>query len=82
MKFVYFIVQIYINAIWVFPSPFQLITALIIYKEFGLFCKSLEHKTGKDGQFSGCLEEERRRYIQMVRIVEAADKCLFITETY
>jgi hypothetical protein len=81
MKITFYVLIFWTVAEWMFPSPFQLSIAIIIYKEFGLFCKSLKQKTSKDGEFQGSLEQERRRYIQMVRIVEAADECLSIHQT-
>lgn len=58
MKVIYLIIAFYVIAAWVFPSPVQLSVALIIYKEFTLFAKSLRHKMTKDTKrFTGDLEQ-------------------------
>jgi hypothetical protein len=78
VRVIYYIVFFYINALWMFPSPLQLSCALVIYKEFGLFCDHLRKNMTKDKRFTGNLELERRRFQKMTKIIEAVDNGLSI----
>lgn len=78
LKIAYFFFFFYLNALWMFPSPLQLSIAIIIYKEFGFFSKSLHKQMTKDKRFTGSLEQQRRRFEQMLKIVAAVDSGLSI----
>ena len=79
--FYYFLVSYFI-AVWTFPSTMQLSMAIVISKEFNLFCKSIRSKLTKNKQFiDDSLEQERGRFLQLVRIVETADDCLCLHQT-
>jgi hypothetical protein len=78
MRVIHYILIFYVNALWMFPSPLQLSCALVIYKEFGLFCDHLRKNMTKDKRFTGNLELERRRFQKMTKIIEAVDSGLSI----
>lgn len=78
LKIIYYVLFFYLTALWMFPLPLQLSTALVVYKEYTLFSTYLRSKLTKDKRFTGCLEQERRRFQMMVKIVEAVDSGLSI----
>ena len=82
MKIYYTIIGFFFSAFWVFPSTMQLSACLIIHQELKLFCTSLGSKINSDGVFIGhSLEPERRRFLQIVKIIESADNCLSLHQS-
>lgn len=75
-KYVFMVVSVYLTAAWVFPSALELSLSVLIYSEFTLFRKSLASKMADDGEYKGSLEADRRRFLEMVNIVQAADSAL------
>ena len=66
----------YLTAMWIFPSAIDFSIAFLLYKEFRLFRKSFKAKMDDHDKFLGSMENERCRYLQMCRIIEAADDAL------
>lgn len=62
--------------VWPIVNVFELTMGIVIHSEVSQFCKSLRAKTEVKGRFNGSLETERRKYTQLTRIVEAADRSL------
>ena len=62
--------------LWLFPNCTELCMSILLFQEYRLFCKSFTKKIDRFGKFQGCLETERSRYVEMSRIVDAADKIL------
>lgn len=75
-KGVFMILAFYLSCAWVFPSTLELSMSFLIYSEFKLFRKSFSAKISDDGVYAGSLEVDRRRFLEMVNIVTAADRCL------
>ena len=82
LKGVYCLCMFYLMTVWVFPSALQLSMSILIYKEFSLFRESFRSKMSKDKRYLGnSLELDRRRFMKMLRIVEAADGCLSLHQS-
>ena len=82
LKVVYCLCLFYLVTAWIFPSALQLSMSILIYKEFSLFRESFRSKMSKDKQYLGIsLEHDRRRFMKMLRIVEAADGCLSLHQS-
>lgn len=67
-----------LSCLWVFPLGLALVLAVLLYRQFKLFAHSFESKINEEGQFTGDMELERRRYVTMTQIVQAADDCLAV----
>lgn len=68
---------VYMSALWTFPSAVELSLTLFIWREFRYFHRAFGNKLTDDGQYGGVsLEHDRRRYLEMSRIIEHADSCL------
>ena len=76
MKSTFVLLARFLTAMWIFPSAIDFCTALLLHKEFYLFRKSFAAKITREGQYLGSLNNERRRYLQMCRLMEAADDVL------
>ena len=82
LKGVYCLCMFYLMTVWIFPSALQLSMSILIYKEFSLFRESFRSKMSKDKKYLGnSLELDRRRFMKMLRIVEAADGCLSLHQS-
>lgn len=55
--------------------------AVLRHRQFKLFADSFASKINENGQFMGNMEVERRRYVTMTQIVQAADECLAVHHT-
>ena len=74
-----FFFEIYIVCCWISCSLLELFLAIILYKEFVLFAKSLKKKVNSsEEQIIQYFELERKRFLEMIRIVKAADRSLFL----
>jgi hypothetical protein len=76
IKCLIMIVAFFMSCAWIFPSTLELAMSLLIYSEFKLFRKSFSAQISDSGVYKGVLEADRRRYLEMVNIVSAADRCL------
>ena len=76
LKCIAVINMIYLSVLWIFPFILELSLCLLLYFEFAHYKRSFRSKVMPDGKLTGCLEIERRRFLEMVRIVRAADRCL------
>ena len=82
MKIIFTIIGFFLSAFWVFPSAMQLSVCLIIHRELKLFRTSLGSNINDDGVFiCQSLEPERRRFLQIVKIIESADSCLSLHQS-
>ena len=82
LKIIYTLLNFFLIALWVFPSAMQLSACLIIYQELKHFCISFSSKITDDGEFTGqSLEPERKRFLQIVNIIESADNCLSLHQS-
>ena len=82
LKTVYCFFMFYLTVLWIFPSIMQLAVSIVIYREFSLFRESFHTKISKEKRYVGdSLELDRRRFLQMLRIVEAADGCLSLHQS-
>ena len=61
---------------WLFPNSIEICLSIMLFREYRLFYDYLEKKVPKFSHFQGSIEFERKRYIDMVQIVEAADSIL------
>ena len=62
---------------WVFPNSIELCFAMHLYKEYRQFYKIFTKRIrANHSQLQEFIEDDRRRFVQMARIVEAADKVL------
>ena len=61
---------------WIFPDCTEVCITAMIYREYRLFYKSFAKKVHKLFQFHGSIEEERKRFVVMARVVVAADNML------
>ena len=68
----------YMSSFFIFGAVVDLFISLLLYNEFRLFGKDFRSRLSEDGAFNGSLENERRRYLLMTRIVESANDCLAI----
>ena len=76
MKFIYLFLFFYQTAMWIFPSTFEICISLMLSKEFQLFRKSFWTQVSRNGGYLDNLEAERRRFLDLLRILSAADRCL------
>ena len=76
MKISFAVLNLYGQPVLIFLTAFEVLVAYFISTEFRLSCKSFSNKIDDKGHFSGCMESERRRYLEMTRIVKAADRSL------
>ena len=82
MKIIFTIIDFFLTAFWVFPSAMQFSTCFVVYQELKLFCASLESKINDDGDFTGkSLEPDRKRFLQIVKIIESTDNCLSLHQS-
>ena len=69
----------YIVCCWISCSFLELFLGIILYKEFFLFAKSLKRKVNSsEEQIIQYFELERKKFLEMIRIVKAADRSLFL----
>ena len=74
-----FFFEIYIVCCWISCSFLELFLGIILYKEFILFAKSLKRKVNSsEEQIIQHFELDRKRFLEMIRIVKAADRSLFL----
>ena len=76
LKCFYVINFIYLSVLWIFPMILELSLCLLLYVEFTSYKRSFRSKLMSSGKFAGSLEIERQRFLEMVRIIRAADRCL------
>lgn len=76
LKTVIGVLSCFIAAQWYVPNCAELCISLMIFTEYCKFYKAFSKKIDASGKFDGCLETERKRYVAMLRVVEAADKTL------
>jgi hypothetical protein len=70
---------IHLSALWAFPSALELSFTMLIRDEFRLFRRAIANKLDINGcclYDSESLENDRRRLLEMVRVVQRADNCL------
>ena len=67
-----------LSSMFIFGSFVDLVIALLLFYEFRLFRKYFRSLLSEDGDFSGSLENERRRFLLMTRIVDAANDWMAI----
>ena len=75
MKFIFLVIFFYLTAMWVFPSTKEICMAMMMSKELYLFRKSFSTKLSRNRGHVDNLENERRRFIDILRILSAADSC-------
>ena len=78
MKLVFVGGAFYMSSMFVFGAFVDLNISLLIFYELRLFGKNFRSRLTEDGSFNGSLENERRRYLLLARIVDAANDCLAI----
>ena len=78
MKIIFIGGIFYLSSMFIFGAFVDLSISLLLYYEFRLFGKYFRSLLSEDGAFSGSLENERRRYLMMTRVVDAADECMAI----
>lgn len=73
--------MVYPVACWVFTTCLELALALVINRELSLFARTLKSKyVSGNGNFvqSNEVEKDRRRFLEMTRIIKAADCSLAV----
>ena len=82
LKAIYCFFLLYLTPLWIFPSTLQMSVSILLYQEFNLFRDSFRSKMSKDKRYLGTsIELERRRFLLMLRIVEAADGCMSLHQS-
>ena len=74
LKLVIAIIQSYFFSMWIFVSVLQISLTISIYYEFMLFHRLFSSRLKQDGQNIFSIENERRRFLEMRRIVDGADE--------
>ena len=73
--------QCYNSVSWIFMSCIEILFAIILHKEFVLFARTIKSNCIKgDTQPEENLETKRKRFVEMCRLVNAADKSLRLHE--
>ena len=78
MKIIFICEAFYMSSMFIFGAFVDLCISLLLFYEFKLFRKNFRSLLSKDGTFKGSLENERRRYLLMARVVDAANDCMAI----
>ena len=80
LKILFVFVETFFVAMWLFSNGFQLIISILIYHEFKLFRILLTSNSDETFNLQKSLEAKRRRFIQMLRIVKAANNMLSLRQ--
>ena len=81
LKIVYCFLMLYLEVLWIFPSAMQLSLSVTLYKEFSCFSESFRAKMSTNKSYLGNLEVDRRRFLKMLRMVEAADDSMSLHQS-